>query len=177
MGNDKRCPPFCKNFQRFLHHLLTLVIQRGRGLIKNQDRRIFQKHTGNGQTLLLPAGQLHASLADICVISIRKIHDKFMGIGFFCRPDNLFPAGIRFAIPDIFQNCSCKQIHILLHDSDMISQIRQLDVTDILSVHPDRTACHIIESWNQTAQSGFSCPGTSNQCHILPCRNIQIHMI
>lgn len=53
-GNDKRCPPFCKNFQRFLHHLLTLIIQRGRGLIKNQDRRIFQKHTGNGQTLLLP---------------------------------------------------------------------------------------------------------------------------
>ncbi len=74
-----------------------------------------------------------------------------MGIGFFCRFNDFFPAGLRFSVADIFQNRSRKQIHILLHDSDMVAQIRQFNLADILAIHPDRTACHIIKSRNQAA--------------------------
>ena len=59
----------------------------------------------------------------------------------------------------------------------MVAQIRQFDLADILTIHPDRTACHIIKSRNQTAQRTFSCTGASNQRHILSRRDFQIYMV
>lgn len=43
----------------------------------------FSKDTGYGKPLLLPSGELDSTLSDICIISIGKCHDKFVGIGIF----------------------------------------------------------------------------------------------
>lgn len=43
-----------------LNLLLRLRIQRRRGLIPDEHRRVLQKDAGNGDPLLLSAGELHA---------------------------------------------------------------------------------------------------------------------
>lgn len=46
MGDDQRRTVFRQTLNRFLNMLLMLSIKGGRRLIKNQNRRVFQKHEG-----------------------------------------------------------------------------------------------------------------------------------
>ena len=122
VGDHKCRTVLCQFLQWFLYDPLALVIQCGSCLIKNQNRWIFQKNTGYGKPLLLPSGELDSTLSDICIISIGKCHDKFVGIGIFCSSNHFFPCRIRLSIPYIFKNRSRKQVYILLHHSDMVTQ-------------------------------------------------------
>ena len=47
---------FGQFFQGILYHFFTLVVQGRGSLIEDQDRRVFKKHPGDGEPLLLPAG-------------------------------------------------------------------------------------------------------------------------
>lgn len=58
---------------RINHQLLTLRVQVGTGLIKQQDRKSIQQRTRNGQPLALPARKRSALLADISIESFGKI--------------------------------------------------------------------------------------------------------
>ena len=60
-----------------------------------------------------------------------------MSICQLSRPDNILVCSIRTSIANIFHNISGKQIHILLHDSYVITQILQFDLTDIFSIQID----------------------------------------
>ena len=44
VGDDKGRPAFRQLLHRLLHDLLALIVERGSRLVKNQDRRIFQKY-------------------------------------------------------------------------------------------------------------------------------------
>ena len=90
MGNHQCCPVLCQLFEGFLNDSFTLVVERGCRLVKDQDRRVFKKNTCDRQTLLLTAGQLDASLADVGIIAVRKLHDEFMCIGTLGGVDDFF---------------------------------------------------------------------------------------
>src|SRR5215475_3490332 len=48
---------------------LDLAVERGRGLKEHQDRRVFEDHTRDRNALTLPAGELHAALADLRLVA------------------------------------------------------------------------------------------------------------
>ena len=49
-------------FKALSHKDLALVVQCAGGFVQNQDGRVLQKYPGNGDALLLSAGQLDACL-------------------------------------------------------------------------------------------------------------------
>ena len=55
--------------QRRLHQRFRLAVQRGGGLIQNQNRRILQQRPRNRQPLALAAGKPHAPLADHRIVT------------------------------------------------------------------------------------------------------------
>lgn len=63
----------------------------------------FQKDTGYGKPLLLSSGEFDSTLSDICIISIGKCHDKFVGIGILCSGNHFFPCRIWLSISYIFK--------------------------------------------------------------------------
>ena len=56
-------------FKALPHKDLALVVQCAGGFVQNQDGRVLQEYPGNGDALLLSAGQLDAALAHIGVVS------------------------------------------------------------------------------------------------------------
>ena len=73
------------------------------------------------KSLFLATGKFYAALADIGVVAVRQLHDKFMCIGRFRCADDLLVGRIRSAIADVVDDRSRKQIHILLHNTDLIA--------------------------------------------------------
>ena len=56
-------------FERLLHEVFGLVVQRAGRFVEDQDRRIFQKHPRDGDALLLSAGEADAALADVGIVA------------------------------------------------------------------------------------------------------------
>jgi hypothetical protein len=57
---------FCEMRRQFiLDRLFGVAVERGGRLVEHQDARIFQDGAGDGDALLLAAGELQAALADL----------------------------------------------------------------------------------------------------------------
>ena len=64
MGNGNGCPVPGKLLQTFLDPALAFIIKSACGFVQNQNRRIFQKYSGNGN----PLKALFLSLLQRCHI-------------------------------------------------------------------------------------------------------------
>ena len=67
--------------QRALHLGLVLHVKRGRGLIQQHDRRVFQKSAGNGDALSLAAGELGTVFADRREVALGQLRHKLVAVG------------------------------------------------------------------------------------------------
>ena len=65
--DDQRGPPAHHVAERFLHQPLALRVERAGRLVEQEDRRIAQDRASDRESLLLPAGQARAVLAQIGV--------------------------------------------------------------------------------------------------------------
>ena len=81
VGNDKDRTIGHQVVDRLLNDCLRLVIQSGGRLVQNNNRRIFDKGTGNGNTLFLTAGEQNAALADFGIQSFIQRSNKLFQAG------------------------------------------------------------------------------------------------
>ena len=72
MGDDECGAALHHVVERFLHQHFILGVQRGGGLVKQQDRRILENGAGDGETLALAAREGDAALAELCVQTFRQ---------------------------------------------------------------------------------------------------------
>ena len=68
-------------FQGGLDHAFAFGIQGGGGFVQEEDGGIFQESAGNGEALLLSAGELAAFVADNGVVAFRLSEDEIVGEG------------------------------------------------------------------------------------------------
>ena len=70
---DRQCrAALAEMFHRLAHLQLGFRVERSSRLIKQDDRRIFDERTCNGDPLPLPPRQLQAVFADRGIVSARK---------------------------------------------------------------------------------------------------------
>jgi hypothetical protein len=82
--SDHKCgPPSGKPFRCFEDCRFGPYVYRTGGFIKDQDRRVFQESTSQGNALTLAAGETHASFPNQRLIALGKSADKFVGVGGF----------------------------------------------------------------------------------------------
>ena len=65
MRDDQRGPALHQPFQCALYGAFALCVQRAGRLVQQQDRSIFQQGSGDGDALLLAAGQAGAAFAQL----------------------------------------------------------------------------------------------------------------
>lgn len=73
MRNDEARPPRQHLLNRVLNQLFRLRINRGRGLVQHENRRVRQNRAGKGNQLLLPGGEAVAALANVRLITILHV--------------------------------------------------------------------------------------------------------
>ena len=123
-----RCQPVCdgddgfaahQRRERLLDQMFVFGVDAGGGFVQDDDRRVLEDGTGNGDALPLTAGERAAALADNRVVAVRQRHDKVMAAGFLRRCDHLRLGGIRFAEQDVCANGVVEEIYVLKHHGDV----------------------------------------------------------
>ena len=88
-------------FQGGLDHAFAFGVQRGGGFVQEEDRSVLQQGSGDGEALLLAAGELTPFVADDGFIALRLGKDEIVGEslagGFF----DLLLRGIRTPEEDV----------------------------------------------------------------------------
>ena len=85
MGNDEDGFVPDEAGKRFLNRRFIFNVQTGSCLVQQNDWRVFQEGTGDGNTLPLAAGKLAVVLADVGVPTVGQFFGKLVHIGELCR--------------------------------------------------------------------------------------------
>ena len=94
-------------------------VEGGGGLVEDQDRRILEKDTGDGEALLLPARELDAALADQGIEPVRQGGDHRVEPGAARGGGDVRLRGAEPAVGDVLADRAAEQEDILLHDADL----------------------------------------------------------
>ena len=156
MGDGEGGAALAELFQRLLHQPLALVVQCAGGFVQNQDGRIFQEHPGDGDALLLPAGQLYAPFAHIGVIPVGQLPDEAVGPRLLRGSLHLLPGGAGQAVGNVFIDGAGEHVHLLLHHADVLPQAALGQLGDVLTVDQDASAADVVKPGDQVAEGGLA---------------------
>ena len=109
---------------------------RGR-LVQDQDRRVLQEHPRDGEPLLLPAGELHAALADDRVQPVRQRVDHRLQPRAPRRLPDLGLGRVEPPVGDVLADRAGEEEDVLLHDADLPPQRGERHLADVDAVDGD----------------------------------------
>ena len=177
VGDDQRGSTLGQVVKGTLNLRLGDGIQRRGGLVQNQDRRVLQENPGNGNPLLLTAGQEGAPLAHIGLKALGHSQNVLVDFRLLCRRNDLLHGGIRPAVADIFQHRIREQEHVLLDDADVLMEAPLGHIPDVQSVNGNAAAGYVVEPGDQLAQGGLSAAGGAHNGDGLPGIYSQTHIV
>ena len=177
MGDDDGGAAVGQLLKGLLELGLRHGVQGGGGLVQNQHRRVLQKDPGDGDALLLPAGEQGAPLAHIGVESLGQGHDVVVDLRQPGRPGHLLLRGAGLAVADVLQNAGGEQEHVLLYHTHVLPQGLLGHLPDVAAVDADGAVRHVIEPGDQLAQGGLAASGWPHHGDGLAGADVEIHIV
>ena len=154
VGNDQGGAALRQGIKGTLDLGFCHTVQCGSGFVQDENGRVFQEDTGNGDPLLLSAGEKRAPFAHIGVKALGHSQNIIEN---FCFPGGLhhfLHGGIGFAVADIFKHRIGKEENILLNDADVLVQTLLGHIPNVQAVDADAAAVHIVKTGDQLAKIG-----------------------
>lgn len=129
MGHNKACAPFINSSKASWHQHLGAGVNAGGGLIQNQNRRTPQHDPRNTEQLPLSLADIAAVLGNLRIIPIRQTADKAMGARLLGCGYDLLTGGVRFAVGDVFCNCTGFEPCFLQHHAKIARRLSRVTVS------------------------------------------------
>ena len=153
---------------------MVLGIQRGGGLVHQQDGRVFDQRTGNGNALAFATRQLRAALAHRAVHATRQalrnaVHACLLG-GF----PHLGIAGTGPANADVVGHAAGKQIAVLKNLADLCRQLRLVHLPHIGAADQHGSLVYIPKARHQPHQGAFARARSPHQGRHAARRHMQV---
>ena len=131
------------------------------GVVENQDFRPLEQGTGDAQPLLLPAGDVHAPLAQVGVQALWHPLQKFGGAGHPAGRPQLLVARVRFPPPQILPHGAGEENVLLEHDAHRVPQSPEIVLPHIPAAHPDRPLGGVVQPGNELHQGSLGRASTA----------------
>ena len=122
MGDDEARTPDHQIVERRLHDLLALRIECGGCLIEDEDARILQDGTRDGNALTLTARDADTTLPDLRIVAVLQLCDEIMRIRRTRRLLDLRIRRIEASIADVLANRRGEQHRLLWYQPDLSAQ-------------------------------------------------------
>jgi hypothetical protein len=119
--------------QRGLHQSFRFAVERGSGLIQNQDGRVLSSSArAIARPLALASGKPHPALSNDSIVPCGKAHNKIMGQRCSDRGLDFFLRNLRLAVGDVVADGIVEQDRVLGDDADLKTQGRESYVAHVV---------------------------------------------
>src|SRR5437879_3042804 len=162
--------------QRVHNGSLGSRIQAGGRLIQNQDRRVPQNRTRDGDPLLLPPGEGRASLRHYSLVAVGESLNELVGVGRDRRGGDLFVAGTRTPKRDVFADGAPEQQLVLQNQANLLAQRLQRVGPDVFAIDTDLALARVIEARDQAHQGALAGAGGSHDSNLFSWCDRQVNM-
>ena len=133
------------------HLMLRFGVERGGGLIEDEDGRVADHRPGDGQALALPRGELAAAFAQFGVEASLHLPDELVGKGDPRSLLDLIPGCAR-RIADVIGHLAGEQHVLLQGDGAVRPQVVDAHVAKVYVVDEHRAAVGVVEAQKQRHQ-------------------------
>ena len=147
--------------QRRQDPALGARVHAGGGVVQDQDARIGQQRAGDGDALLLSAGEGDAAFAHPRVVALRQSLDEAAYLGRLRGRLDLFRRGVRTAEGDVLADGGGEQHRVLQDDADLRAQRRQGDAAQVDAVDLDRAAGRVVQAQQERDQGRLARSGAA----------------
>ena len=147
MRDDQRGAPCSQTLECIEHGHPAALVQSGRRLVQNHDRRVAHHRAGHGDALTLTARKGHATLAHHGVVPERQTFDEGVRVGSGRRLHHLFGRGftLRGAKRDVLGDRADKQQWLLLHRGNPAARGSTLELAQVATIDQNRAFGRIIQ--------------------------------
>ena len=135
-----------------LHGGLALGVESARGLVEEQDRRVLEQGSRDGDPLALPAGQLDAPLADLGGVAALGGEDELVGVRRARRLLYLFVTRIQTPVADVLGERHAEELDVLRDERDGLADALDGHLAHVYAVDADGPAVGVVEAGNQVQQ-------------------------
>ncbi len=163
VGDDEGRAPLHQLGEALLDQGLALAVERGGGLVEDQDSRVGQDRAGDRDPLALAAGELDAPLADDRVVALRQLLDELVAVGDAGRPEDLLPRGVGPRVGDVLEDRTVEEEVVLEDDADLRAVVGQADLREVPPVHENGARGGPVEGRHQADDRALPDAGRTDQ--------------
>ena len=156
MRNHERRAAREQRGHRPLDQLLALRVEIARRLVEDQDLRRREDRARDREPLLLPARELHAALADECLVALGQARDELVRVRAERRVLDLRVGRVVAAVRDVVAHGAVEQEHVLLHDREQAAVGLQVKLPDVDAVEQEPAARRIVEPRDEVRDRGLA---------------------
>ena len=139
------------------------VVERGGGLVEQQERRVLQQRAGDREALFLAAGETDAALAGDGVESFRHLADEVRGVGGFEGGPEFVVGGVVFREQEVFAQGGVEEEAFLGDVADVVAQPFLGERSERMAVEQDAALVGFVEAGEQVEHGGFPGAGGADQ--------------
>jgi hypothetical protein len=167
VGDHQRGAPGHQPFQRLLHHVLALGVEGRGGLVEQQHRGVLQQGAGDGDALLLAAGEPRATLAELALVALRQGADELVGLGQPRRAQDVLAARLQPAVADVLGRRGGEDHRVLRHQGDLAAQGQRVELAQVDAVEGDTALLRVVEAQQQLQHAALAGARGADQGHRL----------
>ena len=163
--------------ERLTDQLVRLGVDRGGGVVENQDLRLLQERASDAQALALAAGDVGAALFDVRVVLVRELLDEAVGLRELAGVADLLVGGVRVAPAQVLGDGSGEQHVLLQHHGDLVAQDLHVVVAHVDAADLERTVGHIVQSRHELHQAGLRRTGAADDADGHAGTDLQVDIV
>ena len=163
--------------QRVVDRLFGRRIHRRGGIVEDQDPRIGEDGSGQGDPLTLAARQREPTFADDGVVTVGQRVDERLGTTGASRGAYFFVGCVGFGVGDVGADRVREEERIFEHDSDLAAKRGEGDVTHVDPVDQYPALRHVVEAGQQRGDRGLARSAGSDERDDLAGLDVQVELI
>ena len=167
MGNEEGGLPCPAGLEVVQNDLLGAGVHGRDGIVQNQDGRVLEQGAGNGDALLLAAGNGHAALAQHGLITVFKVHDVVTDVRQRGSTVNVLPGSVIHTEPDVMGD-GVREEEVVLRDIGAgVAHRVDGNGVDVFAIHKQGAVRHVVGTEQQVYQSGLARARLAHDAHSL----------
>ena len=176
VGDDKRRAALHQRVHASLHEGLSAGVDAAGCLVKDQDWRVGNRGTGDGQQLAFTLAEVAAVGIEYGVVAIAQTAYEAVGIDQLGGLDTLLVGGIKPAVAYVIKDRAREQMGLLQHHAQSVAQVTLADLVDADAVKGYFTVLDVIEAVDQVGDGGLTGTGAADEGNLLVRHGIDVNV-
>ena len=177
MSNDKTGAVLQQATHGALNEQLGTSIDRTGRLVQNENLRVADESTGNGEQLLLPLRNIGAFFVEHGLVAIGQGANKVIRKCSFGGCYHFFLAGSLASIGNVGHNRVVIQPGVLQNHTKLVAQFFTGYTGNIDAIHGDLSGIHFVKAHEQVHKGGFAGSGGTHNGNHLSGSDIDVKVV